>query len=148
MRLPPASLVSTFYTTGMTDADPSNLTGIWHGQYSYPSARPPVPFVATMLDHGGALTGGITERSTLPPRKGELLAASLAGTRAGSVVTFIKHYDATDPRYGTVAYEGSLNADFTEIEGTWNVTGWGGRFLMIRGAAQGVPARIATEVAV
>jgi hypothetical protein len=132
----------------MADADPSNLTGIWHGQYSYPSAKPPTPFVATILDQDGALTGGITERNTLPPNTGEPLAASLAGARAGSMVAFTKRYDETDPRYTTVAYEGTLNADFTEVEGSWNVKGWGGRFLMIRGATQGAPVHIAVEVKV
>ncbi len=146
--MPATRFVSIFCISGMTESDPSNLTGIWHGQYSYPTARPAVPFVATILDHGGALTGGITERSTLPPRTGEPLAASLAGTRSGTVVTFTKHYDDTDPRYVTVAYEGSLNADFTEVEGTWSVTGWSGRFLMIRGAALGTRARIAIQVTV
>jgi hypothetical protein len=120
-------------TRAMTD-EANSLSGIWHGQYSYPVAKQPTPFVATLLDAGGALSGSITEKSTLPPRVGEALYAVVRGTRDGAAVTFQKSYEGDDPRYQIVAYEGLVSGDGTEIEGTWRTGGWQGKFLMIRGA--------------
>jgi hypothetical protein len=112
--------------------DTENLSGLWHGQYSYPTARAPVPFTATLLDAGGSLSGSITEKSTLRPRVGEPLYATLRGLREGSAVRFRKTYDTEDERYQVVEYEGRLSADTTEIEGTWQTFGWSGKFLMLR----------------
>src|SRR5262249_16640843 len=63
--------------------------------------------------------------------------AILLGTRQHSTVTFVKTYDGANPQYGTVAYQGTLSPDGTEIEGRWTVPGnWSGKFLMIRSAGQ------------
>ncbi len=124
----------------MTTPSAEDLSGLWHGQYSYPTAKAPVPFVATLLDAGGALSGSITEKSTLPPRAGEVLYATVAGQREGACVRFIKSYESDDPRYQTVAYDGQVSGDGSEIEGIWNIRGWQGRFLMIRGTSRGVAA--------
>ena len=59
--------------------------------------------------------------------------ATLLGSRQDRAVAFVKTYDGANPRYGTVAYEGTLSPDGTEIEGRWIVPGnWSGKFLMIR----------------
>jgi hypothetical protein len=117
----------------MGDTDPENLSGLWHGQYNYPTAKEPVAFIANLIDGGGTLGGSITEKSTLPPRLGEVLFAVIRGTRDGSSVHFAKTYESDDPRYTVVRYEGQVSADATEIEGTWSTGGWAGKFLMVRG---------------
>jgi hypothetical protein len=119
----------------MGDPDPENLSGLWHGQYNYPTAKEPVAFIANLIDGGGTLGGSITEKSTLPPRVGQALFATIRGIRDGAAVSFAKTYQSDDPRYTVVRYEGQVSADATEIEGTWRTGGWTGKFLMIRGRA-------------
>ena len=115
-----------------------DLSGLWHGQFDYPNHQPPTPFVATLLDQEGAVSGAITENSTLPPRVGEPLYAVVRGRRSGLAVSFRKSYETDDPRYQVVNYEGRVSSDGTEIEGSWRTGGWQGRFLMIRGASREV----------
>jgi hypothetical protein len=64
------------------------------------------------------------------------LYATLLGSRHHRTVAFVKTYDGANPLYGTVAYEGTLSADGTEIEGRWTVGNWSGKFLMIRSAGK------------
>jgi hypothetical protein len=125
----------------MSEPAPENLSGLWHGQYSYPAGPPPVPFVATLLDADGALSGSVTEKSILPPRIGEALFATVRGLRDGASVSFVKSYETDDERYQLVTYDGRLSGDFTEIEGTWRTGPWHGKFLMIRGAGAAVSQR-------
>ncbi len=119
---------------------PENLSGLWHGQYSYPTAKAAVPFIATLLEASGALSGSITEKSTLPPRVGEALYAVVRGQRDGTTVSFVKYYESDDERYQVVAYEGRVTGDGTEIEGIWRIGGFQGKFLMIRGTQRAVSA--------
>ena len=60
--------------------------------------------------------------------------ASIAGHRSGSAVSFVKRYEPPGYGYDTVAYEGSVNADATEIDGRWRLPGTtlSGTFLMVR----------------
>ena len=71
-----------------------------------------------------------------------MLFRSLSGHRSGSAVTFVKRYEPAGYGYGTVHYEGAVNADATEIDGRWSIhgTAFSGRFLMVRatGPAQAV----------
>jgi hypothetical protein len=123
----------------MTDLpSPQNLTGIWHGLYSYPyGRRAPVSFVATLIEAGSTVSGTTHERCGMGGRPNETLYATLLGRRQGSAVVFLKTYDGGNPHYGRVSYEGTLSADGTEIEGRWTVPGnWSGKFLMIRSAAK------------
>ena len=116
---------------------PLNLTGIWHGLYSYPFGRPPVSFVATLIETASTVSGTTHEPCTIGGNPNETLYAMLLGDRRNSTVAFVKTYDGANPRYGTVAYEGTLNPDGTEIEGRWTVPGnWSGKFLMIRSAGK------------
>jgi hypothetical protein len=109
-----------------------DLTGVWNGLYSYPDGRS-VAFVATLIESGSALTGSTHEPCVGGDCASGTLFASLTGSRAGSAVNFRKTYEDAGPRYGTVHYDGQLNADATEIEGRWVILGvWSGKFMMIR----------------
>jgi hypothetical protein len=80
------------------------------------------------------------------------LYAVIAGRRSGSAVTFLKTYQNAPLGYGVVNYGGTLNADHTEIEGSWQIPrnwfglflSWSGKFLMIRHS--GVEESVAREV--
>ena len=60
--------------------------------------------------------------------------ASIAGHRSGSAVSFIKRYEPPGYGYDTVTYEGTVNAEATEIDGRWRIPGTAhsGTFLMVR----------------
>lgn len=60
--------------------------------------------------------------------------ASIAGHRSGNAVSFVKRYEPPGYGYGTVHYEGSVNAEATEIDGRWKIAGtsFSGTFLMVR----------------
>jgi len=110
-----------------------DLTGFWRGLYSYPINRAPVPFTADLTETGSWLTGATEEVATNREARGRTLTAILQGRRSGSSVRFLKLYDGAFRAYDSVAYEGVLNAEGTEIEGRWTVPGnWSGTFLMIR----------------
>jgi hypothetical protein len=119
----------------------ANLTGFWHGQYSYPVAtRAPVPFRANLIQSEDCLGGSVTERA-LP---GRTLYATINGRRDGNTVSFLKVYEANSGPYTSVAYSGVVSADGLEIDGDWIAAGWSGRFLMIR--AGGVATKIARKI--
>jgi hypothetical protein len=112
---------------------PQNLTGVWHGLYSYPYNRAPVSFVATLIEAGSTVSGTTHEPCDMGGRPNDTLYATLLGRRQASTVSFLKTYDGANPHYGRVTYEGTLSADGTEIEGRWIVPGsWSGKFLMVR----------------
>jgi hypothetical protein len=109
------------------------LTGVWQGLYSYPQGAEDVPFTATLFEAGSLLSGSVHEPCLMGGAPGEILNASLRGSRDGSTVSFIKTYDGSNPNYRSVQYAGSANEDATEIEGRWTIPGvWSGRFLMMR----------------
>jgi hypothetical protein len=117
-------------------ASGQDLSGTWDGRYSYPRILAPVAFVATLNEASGWLTG--TTQEVAPNRPGgQQMSATLQGRRSGSSVKFLKLYDGSVPGYDSVAYEGNVSADGTEIDGRWTAIGnWSGTFLMIR--SQGV----------
>ena len=118
-------------------ASTQSLTGIWHGIYSYPIARAPVSFVAALIETTSAVSGTTHELCTIGGSPNETLYATLLGSRQDRAVSFVKTYDGANPRYSTVAYEGTLSPDGTEIEGRWIVPGnWSGKFLMIRSSGK------------
>jgi hypothetical protein len=115
----------------MRDADGVNLSGVWHGVYNYPVNRPPVPFVATLIETDTWLAGETTETSTRARDAGAVLIAQLDGRRTGRAVKFVKFYKNFHDT--GVQYAGTLNDDATEIDGRWTIPGnWSGTFLMIR----------------
>ena len=113
----------------MTD----NLTGVWDGTYLQPRVGI-VTFVATLIDSGGALAGDVTEPCMTPGCPLSTHNASIAGHRSGRAVSFVKRYEPPGYGYSSVSYEGSVNADATEIDGRWKVPGiaLSGTFLMVR----------------
>ncbi|HET6159509.1 MAG TPA: hypothetical protein VFE34_14280 [Dongiaceae bacterium] len=115
------------------NASSLNLTGLWHGLYSYPFGKKPVSFVATLSDSDGWFNGTTEEVGTAGDAIGQRLIASLQGRRSGRSVTMLKIYHGPYVFYDSVHYAGDLNEDGTEISGTWHIAGsWSGTFLMIR----------------
>jgi hypothetical protein len=121
-----------------------NLTGVWDGTYLQPRVGI-VTFVATLIESGGALAGDVTEPCMMPGCPLSTHSASIAGHRSGSKVSFVKRYEPPGYGYNTVAYEGLVNADATEIDGRWRVPGtaFSGTFLMVR--ATKTAQSVATE---
>ena len=114
-------------------SSPLNLTGVWHGLYSYPVAMPSVSFVATLSDQGGWFDGTTEEIGSVGEAAGRTLTASVQGRRSGCSINMLKIYQAASVHYDSVRYAGDLNEDGSEINGTWHVaSNWSGTFLMVR----------------
>ncbi|HTC96392.1 MAG TPA: hypothetical protein VK734_01640 [Bradyrhizobium sp.] len=111
----------------MTDS----LTGVWDGTYTQPGVGI-VTFLATLIESGGALGGSVTEPCAMPSCPLSTHNASIAGHRSGSAVSFVKRYEPPGYGYNTVSYEGTVNAEATEIDGRWRLPGMSGTFLMVR----------------
>jgi hypothetical protein len=114
----------------MTDS----LTGVWDGTYTQPGVGI-VTFLATLIESGGALGGSVTEPCAMPSCPLSTHNASIAGHRSGSAVSFIKRYEPPGYGYNTASYEGTVNAEATEIDGRWRLPGMSGTFLMVRSTA-------------
>ena len=112
-----------------------DLSGAWNGSYSYSDWPEPVTFVTLLIDVGSRLSGSIHEYEGVISEKRILLHADLDGHREGGSVYFLKTYDGTGGWAHTVAYDGTLNGDATEITGHWCVAGGRGPFVMIRAGA-------------
>lgn len=126
------------------DASQLNLTGTWHGLYAYPSRKKPVPFMAFMSELDGLFDGTTEETGSAGDAAGQRLTASVQGRRTGRSLTMLKMYHGAYALYDSVHYAGEINADGSEINGTWRVPGsWSGTFLMIRSRA--VATAIAKE---
>lgn len=116
-----------------------NLTGVWQGLYSYPTARKAGHFTATLIETGSSLGGSTSEIWPSGPQAGNIVIAMLSGRLSGRSVTFTKTYEGPGKPNHSVEYEGTLTDDFLEIEGRWFVPGnWAGRFLMIRSGGRSV----------
>jgi hypothetical protein len=126
-----------------------NLTGVWHGLYSYQAYRQPVYFVATLID-SGSFVSGTTHESEIGEHGAPLtLFASVEGSRSEYAVSFTKSYDGESGWDHSVTYTGMLNADATEIEGQWTIGNKAsGRFLMIRnrGVTESVVRKIYEKI--
>jgi hypothetical protein len=114
-----------------------NLTGVWHGLYSYELARAPVYFVATIMSGGSWISGTSHEACNEIVGQTLTMFANLEGSVEGSKVSFVKTYDGTGGWNHGVPYTGTLSPDGLEIEGQWQIVEAGymptyGRFLMIR----------------
>jgi hypothetical protein len=127
-------------------ASEQNLTGVWHGIYTYPRQIGSVSFVATLIEAGSSLSGTTHEPRTVGNGVGDTVYATLSGSREGSAVSFVKTYDAAGADYrDPITYEGTLGGDGTEIEGRWTILNvWSGKFLMIR--STGKAATVARKV--
>jgi hypothetical protein len=122
-----------------------DLTGIWHGLYSYPEYLEPVFYVATLISYGENFSG--TTHEALVGRSGAPLTvfAGIDGSRTGAQVSFRKTYDGSSGWTHSLMYHGRLSGDHNEIEGLWIFPdGWSGRFMMIRGT--GLSESVVREV--
>jgi hypothetical protein len=119
----------------MSAAAKPDLTGVWHGLYSYPAYLEPVYFVATLIGSGAGFSGTTHEAATGRTGAPLTLYAALSGSLAHPTVAFIKTYDGTGGWRHSVKYAGEIDGDATEIEGRWIISAaWSGRFLMLRSA--------------
>ena len=115
----------------MSGESEHDLTGQWSGIYNYPSLLPPNTFEASIRDAGGVITGVIRQPGEIIEPPGIHQHAVIEGTRAGSVVRWVKMYD--DLTRATPHYQGTVQPGGDEIEGTWHIPGdWSGTFLMMR----------------
>lgn len=121
-----------------------DLSGEWIGTYSYPGEIEPVQFRATLIEGSGLLSGETSEPGQTPTM-GEVAHALIQGVRSGSRVSFTKVYDSVED--DPVLYDGTVDAEGTEIEGNWTIIGqWSGSFLMKR--AKGVEQEAEAEESV
>lgn len=112
----------------------SNLSGLWMGSFSYPSGLgPTTPFLATLSETGGRLSGTVVEPNTIG-RSSDQLGAIISGSRAGASVDFTKIYDGESDAAHPVDYVGRLSADGNSISGVWSLQDLDGTFEMHREA--------------
>src|SRR5579871_3929182 len=77
----------------LSDAAASNLSGVWHGQYTYDEpGREAVGFIAELSDAAGVLAGWTEETAEVAGAPATLRAA-LQGKRSGGFVTLVKLYE-------------------------------------------------------
>lgn len=126
-----ATLVRSFACALILMAMTDNLTGVWDGTFVQPGAGV-ITFTATLIESGGALAGSVTEPCMHRDCPLATHNSSIAGERSGSRVSFVKRYEPPGYGYNTVTYEGTVNAEATEIDGRWRLPGFSGAFLMVR----------------
>ena len=112
----------------------SDLTGLWSGEYWYVGlATGPVPFSAHLVDVAGTITGTTLEPNTFAHKGLIELSADISGSRGELTVQFNKLYHpAPGVHREPIFYTGTINADFTMIDGEWRVQGLIGRFVLVR----------------
>lgn len=127
--------------------DPLDLTGMWHGTYTYPANEgPATPFLATIDDSAGSLSGSIIEPDTLFGQG--TLEAVIAGHRSGAALDFVKSYVGGLVGYEhAVDYVGRVSGDGLLVTGVWSLLEFDGSFEMERDAAAEEPAAIEEAVA-
>ena len=113
--------------------DPLDMTGLWHGTYTYTDFRQvTMPFAANLVDDGGHLSGTIIEPASGEERfHAEEIEALIAGARGGQAVDFTKTYAGQAWRH-SVDYVGRLSADGQSVTGMWSVDTVDGVFEMHR----------------
>ncbi|TMM46227.1 hypothetical protein [Qipengyuania marisflavi] len=113
--------------------EPLDLTGQWHGTYTYPrNYGPATPFLATIEDQAGSLFGSIIEPDAFHGSQ-ETMEAAIAGHRAGRSVDFTKTYRGQQFGYeNPVDYVGQLSSDGLSVSGVWSLIEHNGTFEMFR----------------
>ena len=110
-----------------------DLTGTWHGRFSFPRLYPPVSFTAVISHVDDWIQGSTEEHADRGPDKGSVITATLSGRVTHPNISFLKTYDRPTRPYDAVQYEGAICSEGLEISGTWSIFGaWSGTFLMIR----------------
>lgn len=130
-------------------AGKDDLSGGWDGTFFYPDvpeAGPVTPFLATITDRGGALSGTVIEPHEY--RDGTA-HATLVGQRIGRSVHFAKDYHDAGWEYSrTVVYDGTLSDDGEMITGEWSIEHWRGAFEMTRQSAADQDVEVEMEAPV
>jgi hypothetical protein len=113
--------------------DPLDMTGLWHGTYSYVGyAQETMPFAANFVDDGGHLSGSIIEPASGEEAfYGEEIEARVAGARGDRSVDFTKTYTGQVWTH-SVDYVGQLSPDGQTVTGMWSVDSLDGTFEMHR----------------
>lgn len=117
-------------SSAQADRYPS-LAGLWEGSYTYRegSVLTRVTFEIQLAQRGQSLTGRLIEPNTFKRAPVKFLSANLVGIIDGDRVRLIKTYDGTGGENHSVYYEGKLNANASEMTGTWIVErNWRGEF--------------------
>jgi hypothetical protein len=128
----------------MSGVEPGeDVTGRWHGFYSYAGGADTCAFAADLREHGGDIVRIAFEVAQFGPSPGATLSASLEGRRIGRAVDFAKTYDEVAVAHYSIHYAGTLLDGGNEIEGSWSIPGdRSGTFLMVRdGGAEAAKAR-------
>lgn len=113
-------------------ADAIDIRGLWEGAFQYTSSADAgdFPFKAKFIQKDGAISGLIMEDNVA---HGGMVKAEIEGTLSGQSLRFTKSYlHASDQYKNAVEYEGTVNADGSEISGTWKLPHDGGTFAMSR----------------
>jgi hypothetical protein len=110
--------------------DKRDVTGVWYGRYDAQHWDEENGFIAVLEETGGAFSGVITERDTTGSV--DLRRALVTGHREGTAVRWIKQYDGTGGHVHAINYAGRIDAEGTEIIGTWAQKWARGRFVMER----------------
>jgi hypothetical protein len=115
--------------------DRYDMSGLWEGAFAYPAYRgPTTPFVASIEESEGTLTGTIMEPNTMGWTTEELEAV-LNGARTGRSVDFTKAYDGSSDAAHAVDYVGQLSDDGNLVTGVWSLAELDGTFEMRRSAS-------------
>jgi len=116
-------------------ADRYDMNGLWEGAFAYPAYQgPTTPFVASIEESDGALSGTIMEPNTMG-WSSEELEAVLNGARNGRSVDFTKAYDGSSDAAHAVDYVGQLSDDGNLVTGVWSLAELDGTFEMRRSAS-------------
>ena len=128
-------------------SDRLDLTGVWHGTYTYPANEgPATPFLATIDDSGGALSGSIIEPDAFFGQG--TIKAAIVGHRSGTALDFVKSYAGGLVGYEhPVDYVGRVSGDGLLVTGVWSLLEFDGSFEMERDAAAEEPAAIEEAIA-
>jgi hypothetical protein len=114
--------------------DRIDLSGLWLGSFSYPAGQgPTTPFMARLVDAGGALSGETVEPNTIG-LSAETLDAFIVGRRDGASVDFTKTYDGAADAAHSIDYVGQLSEGGNRIAGVWSMEEMDGTFEMYREA--------------
>ncbi len=107
--------------------DPRDLSGVWYGRYVDRHGGQNTSFIALFDEKGGHVSGTITEPAD---GAGGIRRATVLGTRNGASVGFVKQYHGRWTH--AVHYSGAVSEHGLEANGTWQVDGLRGSFVMQR----------------
>lgn len=125
-----------------------DASGVWEGFYSYPDGSGPMtPFIATIRDSDGKLTGTIVEPNMMGCSSASL-GSVISGYRHGRSIDFTKLYDGASDAAHAVDYAGRLSEDGTVISGAWSLADLDGTFEMYRSSAAGALEALDAETTV